>query len=176
MRITLILLVFLLPWLQPLLFSQQSRIFFELGGSGGLASVNYEKVPGNSLPLGPEYGQTEEEIAQMTAPHRFSWRIGFGTSPIDKNNGWVLVFPVMFNYMTGANHQFIAGAGFAPSVTTRGSAFIRSPLLLGYRYVPPLKPFFVMLGYTPLISWLVDFQWQHWAGISFGYVITHEKH
>jgi hypothetical protein len=151
------------------LSAQDRNIFLELGGSGGLASVNYERTIGTFMRLSPEHGQTQEELTQLVAPHRFSWRVGFGTTPIDQNNGWVLVFPVMIHYSTGANHQFVAGAGIAPSVTTRGAGFIRSPLLFGYRYMGPLKPVYFMIGYTPLISWLVDFQWQHWAGVSIGY-------
>jgi hypothetical protein len=42
-------------------------------------------------------------------------------------------------------------------------------LAVGYRYQHPDKKFFYRVTYTPLVSYLVDFQMQQWAGVSIGY-------
>lgn len=148
---------------------REKNIFLEIGGSGGLGSLNYERSFVEYHPMSPEGGQTQEELDQLEGPIRWTLRMGIGTSPIDKNNGWVFVAPVMINRMSGARNRFEFGAGFAPSVTTKGSWFIKSPLQLGYRWVPRYKNYFIRVTYTPIVAWLVDFQVQQWFGISIGY-------
>lgn len=153
------------------LSAQNRNLFLELGGSGGLGSLNYEKW----IPLKPHkhtgfYGhECPDPIL------RYTLRGGIGLTPVDKDNGWVIVLPLMANIVFGQEsmeHRIEIGAGVAPSFTTKGNWFIKSPLFLGYRYQPNEKPFFIRAGYTPIIGWLVDYNWQHWAGISIGYKLT----
>lgn len=144
-----LLLIFSVP-----LHAQFSRgVFLELAGSGGLGSVNYEKsflCFGNNGML--------------------TWRAGLSFSPIDKNNGTAIIFPLMVNAVIGKSaHRFETGIGQGPTVTTKGQFFARMPLTLCYRYQPQEKHFYLRAGYMPLVSYIVDFEWQHWAGISFGY-------
>lgn len=174
MRITLIFFVLFFVAVTSL-FSQEKNIFLEIGGSGGLGSVNYEaslKTSGyRNPPFKPNGKKDKSGIAW-----RINWRIGLGMSPIDKNNGWVLVFPAMLHYTYGRHaHRLEAGGGIAPSITTKGSGFIKSPFLLGYKYLPETGNFYFRLSYTPILAWLVDLQWQHWAGVSIGYVLHHER-
>lgn len=157
-----------------LLFSQESvrNVFLELGGSGGLGSVNYEK---SIRAFETQPSDNEFDLVQVRDRAWLCLRLGLGTSPIDKNNGWVIVTPIMVEFLIGQfNHKLELGAGLSPSVTTKGAFFIKSPLALGYRYCPINQNIFFRLTYTPIIAWLVDFQWQHWAGISIGYRFTHE--
>ncbi len=126
----------------------------ELAGIGGLGSINIEKnfLQINKLNLG--------------------WRAGFSLAPIDSNNGTALIFPVMLQAKWGGPvHSLEFSAGQALTVTTKGSVFILMPLSLGYRLEPAGKNYFLRVAYTPLVSWLLDWQWQHWGGISFGYRI-----
>jgi hypothetical protein len=149
--------------------AQTKQVFLELGGSGGLGSINLEKPLFINLPWVPRdnCGPLKPVL------YSFTWRLGLGASPIDQNNGWVLIFPAMVNMVYGVYaHRIEFGTGIAPSVTTKGSLFIKSPVMLGYRFQPPDKKLFFRVTYTPLVSWLVDFQWQHWAGISIGYNFT----
>ncbi len=151
----------------------EKNIFLELGGSGGLGSINYERT------LWDVQGQRKIRDncgGKPIAKHVFTWRAGFGTSPIDKNNGWVLVFPAMVNVVYGlGNHKLEAGAGIALSVTTKGGFYMKSPAMIGYRFSPEDKRYFLRVNYTPIIGWWFDYQWQHWAGISLGYHLSHEK-
>lgn len=155
--------------------SAQRNVFLEIGGSGGLGSINYEAKFLSAGYRTPPYKPTGKKDKSGIA-WRVNWRAGLGLSPIDKNNGWVLVFPVMLHYAYGRNaHQLELGGGFAPSITTKGSPFIKSPFLLGYKYIPATSRLYYRISYTPICAWLVDFQWQHWAGVSIGYVFEHEQ-
>ena len=136
-------------------FEKPRAVFLELAGSGGIASLNYEKAfAGNERLL-------------------FTWRAGFSLAPIDRNNGTGLVFPLMANVLVGpADHKLEVGLGQGFTVTTRGSFFALTTAAVGYRYQAEGKRLFYRATYTPLISYLVDFQVQHWAGISIGYELN----
>ncbi|MCK6639315.1 MAG: hypothetical protein L6Q81_04455 [Bacteroidia bacterium] len=149
------------------LSAQNRNLFLELGGSGGLGSINFEKTlwdPASNKPVRDNCG------GYPPIRHTFTWRAGFSVTPVDKNNGVVLIFPLMANVVYGFKaHKLEAGAGMAPSITTKGSWYIKTPLALGYRYEPDGKQLFYRVTYTPIVGWLVDYNWQHWAGISIGY-------
>ena len=131
---------------------QQSYFSFELAGSGGLASFNYEHLV------------LDKPILDLHI------RYGFSLIPIDKNNGVNLIFPIMLHSIIGkTDHKLDLAIGQAISFTTKGSFFISAPLALGYRYQPLEKKYFLRISYTPLLSYLIDIQLQNWAGITFGY-------
>lgn len=134
-------------------FGQKQNYFsFELAGSGGIASVNYEHT-----------------IMDKTVLD-LNMRYGFSFIPIDKNNGTNFIFPIMLHGLIGQkNHKLDLAIGQALSITSKGSFFLSAPLALGYRYQPAEKNYFLRASYTPLVSYLVDFQWQHWGGLTFGY-------
>lgn len=136
-----------------LVFAQKHRYFsFELAGSGGFGSINYEK------------GFIEKPQFQLIG------RVGFSVAPIDHHNGSALVFPVMAHAVFGKNgHGLDIAAGQAFSLTTRGSIFLRMPLAAGYRFQPLEKHYYLRISYTPIVSYLIDLQWQHWGGLTFGY-------
>lgn len=135
----------------------ESRIFLELGGSGGLASFNYER---------PFHTIRKSE---------FTWRTGLSVAPIDKNNGIGLVVPIMMNGLFGNHaHKFEVGIGQGITVTTKGSFFALSTLNIGYRYQSLKSPWFYRITYTPLISYWVDFQYQNWCGVSIGYRLNRQ--
>lgn len=145
--------------------AQNRNLFLELGGSGGLGSVNYEWLKP------PKAGSDEES---QVNPWSRGIRVGMGFTPVDKNNGIVIVVPVMGTMIYNKNkspHGIEISAGLAPSITTKGSWYVKSPLALGYRYEPDGKKLFYRVTYTPIVGWLVDYNWQHWAGISIGYKI-----
>jgi len=54
-------------------------------------------------------------------------------------------------------------------VTTKGSFFIRGSGLLGLRWEEADRPWIVRASYTPLISYLLDWQYEHWGGLSVGF-------
>lgn len=132
----------------------QRYLSLEIGGSAGLGSINYE-----------------HQIFRESFLH-WQLRYGFSLLPIDRNNGTNLIFPVMLHTLLGAkDHKLDLAAGQALSLTTRGQVFLVAPLAAGYRFQPTDRRVFLRLAYTPLLSYLVDLQWQHWAGITIGYRI-----
>lgn len=134
---------------------KKKSLFFELAGSGGIASFNYEKE------------LCKNKITEFTL------RAGLSIAPVDKNNGSGIVFPILVNALVGKTaHKFEAGLGQGITITTKGSFFILGTAVIGYRYQHPDKNWFYRVSYTPLISYLVDFQFQHWAGVSIGYTFN----
>ncbi len=132
--------------------SQSPGIFLELGGSAGFASLNFERsfLTKKNLDL--------------------KWRVGFSTLPIDKNNGISLIFPVLAEVLVGKGaHKFEGGLGQTFTVSTQGNIFLLMPAVIGYRYQPPDKRIFFRASYTPIISYLLNFQYQNWGGLSIGY-------
>ncbi len=130
----------------------RKSLFFELAGSGGVGSINYESSFF-------QHKNTE-----------YAWHVGLSFAPIDKNNGTGIVVPLMVSSITGKKaHKLEFGLGQGITVTTKGSFFLLTTLAAGYRYQHPDKRFFYRVTYTPLVSYLVDFQIQQWAGLSIGY-------
>ncbi|MBK7442392.1 MAG: hypothetical protein IPL12_19115 [Bacteroidetes bacterium] len=128
---------------------------FELAGSGGLGSFNYEKTFADK----PNFD--------------FNWRVGFSVAPIDKNNGAALVFPVMVHTVAGnGNFKPDLGIGQTLSVTTKGHLFFMLPASAGCRFQPENKNYYLRLSYTPIISYLIDFQIQHWGGFTYAYTFN----
>lgn len=135
--------------------NKRKSLFFELAGSGGVGSINYEK-------LFLKKNNTE-----------FTWRAGLSFAPIDKNNGTGIVFPLMLNSLIGKNsHKLELGLGQGITITTKGSFFSLTTAAIGYRYQPETKKWFYRFTYTPLLSYLVDLQIQQWGGISVGYTFN----
>jgi hypothetical protein len=131
---------------------KQRTIFLELGGSAGLASFNYEK----------------EFKSYPNLSLRF--RSGFSYAPIDKNNGSSLISPLMIQGLIGKkNHKLELGIGQGITITTRLHFFSLTTPAIGYRFESPESNWIFRASYTPLISYLIDFQYQHWAGLSVGF-------
>ncbi len=149
-------LVFLLVCSSFLCLSQKRNyLSFEALGSGGFGSLNFEHqlFEGN-----------------FTDVH---FRSGLSFFPIDKNNGTAIVFPLMIHGIFGEKkHKLDVGIGQSLSVTTRGSLFLRMPFSVGYRIEPDEKRYYFRVSYTPIISYIYNFQWENWGGLTFGYKLT----
>lgn len=130
---------------------KKNRLFIEIAGSGGLGSLNYERAFAKK-----KYNE-------------YTLRLGISLAPIDRNNGIGIIFPIMLNTLIGKNsHKVELGLGQGVTLTTKGSLFSLTTFVAGYRFQPETKNWFLRLSYTPLISYLYDFQIQQWAGVSFG--------
>lgn len=137
-------------------FSQRQKyLSLELAGSGGLGSINFEQ--------------------QLIDKEKYDlqFRAGFSFAPIDKNNGVSLIFPLMLNniFFSGA-HKVETALGLTFTVTTKGQFYSLMPFSCGYRFEPVDKRYYLRASYTPIISYLFEFQWQNWAGLTYGYRIT----
>ena len=130
-------------------------MYLELGGSAGFWSLNYEQID-----------------VRSNQPDLF-WRLGFGAIPIDRNSGSVLAFPITYGAIMGTgNHRAEVSIGQGLSVTTRGGLHTYTLPVAGYRYMSEDRRVFFRVTYTPLVSYIFDFQVQHWAGISVGYQLN----
>lgn len=130
--------------------AQRHSAFVELGGSGGLFSVNHELV----MVQGEKFALTR--------------RIGLSFMPIDANNGVNLIVPAALMGRFGQDRHFAElGLGLGSSFTTEGAFFMRGLFIAGYRH-HTAGPLFFRLSYTPLMSIFYDFQWEHWVGVSIG--------
>lgn len=132
-------------------------VFLEIAGSGGLGSINYESI------------FFQRDLVAV------SFRSGLSIAPIDRNNGTGLVFPVMLNALIGSSHHRLeAGIGQGITITTKGSFYLLTTMAMGYRFQRHDSPWFYRVSYTPLLSYLLDVQYQHWAGISVGYTFPNK--
>ncbi len=133
-------------------------VYLELGGSAGIGSINYEKI----------FSQNKNK--------NWLWRAGISVFPIDDNAGTVFVFPIAIGGLIGKkNSQFEFGLGQGISMTTKGNFYSLITPELGYRYSATNNPLFFRIAYTSLISYILDFQYQQWAGISIGYQLNAKK-
>lgn len=129
-------------------------IFLELGGTGGLGSFNYEKGF-------RRWGSMDLLL-----------RVGISGFPVDPNNGNGIVVPTLVEGLLGETaHKLEVGFGHALTLTTRGRLFTNLTPVIGYRWQPDDRRIFLRASYTPIVSYLLDFQYQHWAGISIGYTL-----
>ncbi len=137
---------------------KSKSVYLELAGSGGLGSVNYE------------------QDFYLFEKGALAWRAGFSMAPIDKNNGVGLVFPLMAHAKIGTgSSQVDLGVGQGFTMTTKGAFFLLTTASVGYRFQKETSPWFFRAAYTPLISYIVDFQVQHWGGLSIGYTLNASK-
>lgn len=131
---------------------RRTSVFLELAGSGGLGSLNFER------------SFLKREKTELT------WRLGLSFAPIDKNNGFGIVVPIMVHALFGEkNHKLELGLGQGLTLTTKGKFFLLTTPSIGYRWQSDVKKIFFRAAYTPLVSYLVHFQTQQWFGLSLGY-------
>src|SRR5688572_26992416 len=96
---------------------KRKSVFFEIAGSGGIASINLETH------------FLKRERSELT------WRAGLSLAPIDRNNGTGIVFPVMISALIGhTSHKLELGMGQGVTITTKGRFFTLATGLIGYRY------------------------------------------
>jgi hypothetical protein len=143
-----------------------NSIFIEGLGNGGLYSVNYERILGDT---------------------NFSLRAGFGYFRIDGGTtfGFAnapetdLLFPVLANYYVGeTSHKLQLGAGalfwhrsisWASSAGHEETLETAATLVLGYRYLPRDGGFNFGVGFTPMIGDGGFFpHFLPWGGLSMG--------
>lgn len=143
---------------EPAPENKKQAVFLEIAGSGGLGSVNYER----------QFFRKKST--------EFNWRAGLSFAPIDKNNGVGVVFPLMLNSVIGKKtHKIELGIGQGITITTKGSFFVLGLASIGYRFQHQSRKWFYRITYTPLISYLIDSQIQHWGGVSIGYTFKNQS-
>ncbi len=145
----------------------RNSVFIELGGSGVLYSINYDRVIN-------EYFSVRAGLEYMSV----SASVSAGGSTASAKATF-LGIPVIGNFLWGnENHKLEVGAGLtifrvtgsASSLDAVASGSGVAPVgtgVIGYRYAPHDGGFTFRAGFTPLFS---KEGWQPWGGLSFGYL------
>ncbi len=128
-------------------------IYLEIAGAAGIGSINYESQ------------------FNFTIKNKWAYRIGLGGFPGDQNTGTTFIIPIGLHYISNIAkaHNIDMSLGHNISITTKGQFHPQLTVSAGYRFEKLNSPLFLRLSYTPLISYLYDLQYQHWAGLSIGY-------
>lgn len=141
------------------LFSQEDErtdfrtVYLEIGGNGGVYSVNYEnRLKGFSR-------------------SRLNWRLGFTVWPDPETFRPIAAIPAGINWLYGTGkHRFEAGTGqllVLDYLRGNGATLIAS-FRAGYRFEPPAKRYYLSAAYTPFYYYLREADYQHWWGFAFG--------
>jgi hypothetical protein len=137
------------PQRQP---EQRHNLYLELGGPGGLGSINYEW---RFLKRGK---------------FRMMLRPGFGASPLAGDSGGAaFLFPVMIHSTIGKVHNLDLGVGQTFALTTNQDFYLYTPISVGYRLEPTKSRLFYRIAYTPIMSTYSGFEVTHWGGITIGF-------
>lgn len=145
----------------------KNSIFFELGGNGGLYSVNYDR------------------LIFSKKNFKISGRIGGSIMPYEIKNPRLYVFsyPIEINFFYGKKSNIEIGIGCTPVFLQYSLDILKTyyiyanPIIrLGYRYQKPNGGYYFragMLIYSVVYSfpgyyadWYTD---RLWLGLSFGY-------
>ena len=133
----------------------------ELGGTGLLYSVNYERV-----------------FLQKTA-YFLSVRVGFGSySTMEKQQYTVPVEINTLQPVSRQNHYLEWGLGttYVQEQSRNAYAMLLASGRVGYRFQQDIAGFFFKISYTPLFPCWADkifsYKFIHYAGISIGYTFN----
>jgi hypothetical protein len=139
----------------------KNSVFVQIGGPGGLGSLNYERKI------------ISREISGIFI------RAGICTYHINDYENKVnpdVIAPILLNGYFGKKHKFEIGIGQTFSSTVRYNLITREKsrttelstvLQAGYRYQPLLSHFFIGIYYTPIFE--NNESLRHWGGFSVGY-------
>lgn len=115
----------------------KNNIFLELGGNGGLFSINYERALNTNL----------------------NGRVGFGnwtSSFLGGKETKITTIPVMLNHLVGKRKSFFEiGGGFLfgnKNENNISSLIFDLTAFLGYRYQAPGDGILFRIGMTPFLS------------------------
>lgn len=120
-------------------------------GMGGLYSLSYERT----------FGARQ-------------WMLQPGLSVYAADSKPLIIIPVMFKKAFGKGpHRLETGIGqgftFRPDDGIK--FFARGLLLAGWRMQRSDSPWIFRAFYMPYISYLINWQYQHWGGVGIGYQI-----
>lgn len=127
----------------------------EVGGNGGIYSFNF----------------------QRHLPNRFKLplHLSAGLSVFPRGSIFTLTVPVSINYQLthrGTN-AFVFGTGQTLILSNSKGGSIRGTFRIGYRWKFLKKSaWYLEAAYTPFYSYIYNFQWDNWVGVSFGYYLN----
>ena len=131
--------------------TKRNTLYLELGGSGALYSVNYDRILTKN-----KYFATSFSVGATYWEQNYKGSFSYYSN--------LYGMPISFNFLVGKkNHQFESGIGISEFYGTAGSNFYimvdeeksittMLSLKLGYRYQRPTGGMFFRATFTPLIQ------------------------
>jgi hypothetical protein len=134
---------------------RKNGLLFSIGGEGGIYTLAYERQFGSHKTIKPFL------------------RLGMSIFPIDQRT--TLALPISSGAIYNKNKINISlGVGIGPSISYYsfgGSAWrLYSRLFMetGVRYFLKTGKYSIGLRYTPFVSFVENFQYEHWGAITLG--------
>ena len=150
------------------MMSAPNSIYLEIGGSGFIYSLNYDRNLGNIIAVRAGFGylplptQTTASGAKVTAsltsvPVSISW-FPFSSSTSSPSS--------KLEIGAGASYEELVAKKIAKSKVGSGIAYTG---ILGYRYQPADGGFLFRIAFTPFLSSPIFTGFEPWGGITLGY-------
>ncbi len=134
--------------------TRYANVFAELGGHGGIYSLNYEN-----------------RFSKMQA-FRLNWTAGFSVLPLSGRA--VVDFPVGVNAVFGkTKHKLEIGTSQVLILDLGGGkgGTIRGNIRIGYRYEKPGSRSYWLFSYSPFYSYIHNLQYDNWFGAAWGFYL-----
>ena len=133
------------------------NIYAEIGGNGGVYSINYRTKIG------------------LIKSQDMYWMAGISVLP--RGSFVTFAVPASMNWYTPAGMKggFILGTGQTLILSTGKGGFVRGTFRVAYRRHFTKIHCSMELAYTPFYSYLYNFQWDNWFGAGFAYHFMRTK-
>lgn len=161
-RLTLIVSFFCFTVFLNAQDSIRVNTFLEVGGNGGIASVNFDKP------------------VIIFKKSFISLRAGFGFSreimgDLETQN--FVMIPTMIHYCIGKSpHYLETGFGLALGISAHSGIISRITPTIGYRFQKSeVSGMFFRINYTPLLPSGFGDKFKQWMGISIGYTFKSKQ-
>ncbi len=133
-------------------YDVSSSVNAEVGGNGGVYSVNYQR--------------SFERLVKL----RLSWSAGLSLYPRGPLITMSLPVSVIYKKTLRNVDELIFGAGQTLILSNTKGGYIRGTFRVGYRWhILRRNAWYLEAAYTPFYSYFYNFQWDNWLGVSFGY-------
>jgi hypothetical protein len=140
------------------IYDVSSSVNAELGGNGGVYSLNYQR--------------SFERLVRL----RLSWCAGLSVYPRGSLITMSVPVSVIYRKTLRNADDLVFGAGQTLILSNTKGGYIRGTFRLGYRWhILKKNAWYIEAAYTPFYSYLYNFQWDNWLGVSFGYYFQHKK-
>ena len=131
----------------------------ELGGNGGIYSINFQR--------------------HIPNPFHQAFEFSAGLCVFPRGSLFTMTIPVSLNYRIHFNgtRSLVFGAGQTLILSNTKGGYLRGTFRVGYRWTfLKERAWYLEAAYTPFYSYLYNFQWDNWLGVSFGYYLNSKKH
>lgn len=149
----------------------RNSIYLEIGGNGGLLTLNYERL----IPIAAPHNTLALRVGGLFAPNG-NQQVGFGYEFYLPLEGSVLMGKRAVKFELGLGTTIYGYGSQRENMWGQSETFhyfeAISVLRVGGRWQKPGKNWFVRVGFTPVLQenfTVIPYPFSPWAGISVGY-------